>query len=160
MEWTPKLRQAKQGHFSENGKGSWMEGKSGRRFDASFRRRAVQRMESGENVAALSRELSVRRSVLYRWRDRYRREGLAGLSRGPGRVPGGGRVARPPSQGQPRDGAAERVAELERLVGRQAAQISFLKRAFEQVSAPQATGEPGASGSTRPSAARSSEKAR
>jgi transposase-like protein len=136
------------------------QGKQGRRFDAPFRERAVQRMESGENVSALSREIAVRRNVLYRWRDRYRREGVAGLSRGPGRQPGGARVARPPAKGQRRDVAAERLAELERLVGRQAAQISFLKRAFEQVSAPQATGEPGASGSTRRSAGRSSKKAR
>jgi transposase-like protein len=136
------------------------QGKKSRRFDAAFRERAVQRIESGENVSALSREIAVRRNVLYRWRDRYRREGVAGLSRGPGRQPGGG-VARPPAKGQPRrDVAAERLAELERLVGRQAAQISFLKRAFEQVSAPQATGEPGASGSTRRSAPRSSKKAR
>jgi len=137
------------------------QGKDGRRvFDAAFRERAVQRIESGENVSALSREIAVRRNVLYRWRDRYRREGVAGLSRGPGRLPGGARLACPPAKGQPRDTAAERVAELERLVGRQAAQISFLKRAFEQVSASQATGEPGASGSTRHSAQRSSKKAR
>jgi transposase len=136
------------------------QGKKGRRFDAAFRERAVQRIESGENVSALSREIAVRRNVLYRWRDRYRLEGVAGLSRGPGRQPGGAGLARPPAKGQPRDAAAERVAELERLVGRQAAQISFLKRAFEQVSAPQATGEPGASGSTRRSAHSSSKKAR
>lgn len=43
-------------------------------------------------------------------------------------------------------------------MGRQAAQISLLKRAFKQVSAGQATGGPGASGSTRPSATRSSKK--
>lgn len=136
------------------------QGKKSRRFEAAFRERAVQRIESGENVSALSREIAVRRNVLYRWRDRYRREGVAGLSRGPGRQPAGARLARPPANGQPRDTAAERVAELERLVGRQAAQISFLKRAFEQVSALQATGEPGASGSTRRSAQRSSKKAR
>jgi transposase-like protein len=136
------------------------QGKKSRRFDAAFRERAVQRIESGENVSALSREIAVRRNVLYRWRDRYRLEGVAGLRRGPGRLPGGVRLARPPVKGQPRDTAAERVAELERLVGRQAAQISFLERAFEQVSAGQATGEPGASGSTRRSAHRSSKKAR
>ncbi len=137
------------------------QGKDGRRvYDAAFREQAVRRIESGENVSALSRELAVRRSVLYRWRDGYRREGVAGLSRGPGRLPGGARLARPPAQGQPRDAAAERVAELERLVGRQAAQISFLERAFEQVSALPGTGEPGASRSMRPSAPRSTKKAR
>lgn len=137
------------------------QGKDGRRlYDAAFREQAVRRIESGEKVAALSGELQVPCSVLYRWHNTYRREGVAGLSRGPGRLPGGARLARGRAKGQPRDAAAERVAELERLVGRQAAQISFLKRAFEQVSALPGTGEPGASGSTRPSAPRSSKKAR
>jgi transposase-like protein len=126
-------------------------------IDAPFREGAVRRMESGENVCALSRELEVRRSVLYRWREAWRREGAAGLRRSRGR-PLGGRDGQ--QRAKPADAAAGRVAELERLVGRQAAQISFLKRAFEQVNAGQAPGEPGASGSTRRSAKRSGKKAR
>lgn len=136
-----------------------MKEKSGKRrvIDAPFRERAVRRMESGENVCALSRELAVRRSVLYRWREAWRREGAAGLGRSRGR-PLGRRDGQ--QRARPADAAAGRVAELERLVGRQAAQISFLKRAFEQVNAGQALGEPGASGSTRRSAKRSGKKAR
>lgn len=136
-----------------------MKEKGGKRrvIDAPFRERAVRRMESGENVCALSRELAVRRSVLYRWREAWRREGAAGLSRRRGR-PRGRRDGQP--RARPADAAAGRIAELERLVGRQAAQISFLKRAFEQVNTGQALGEPGASGSTRRSAKRSGKKAR
>jgi transposase-like protein len=29
----------------------------------------VRRMEAGENVSALTRELEVKRTILYRWRD-------------------------------------------------------------------------------------------
>lgn len=136
-----------------------MKEKKGKRrvIDAPFRERAVRRMESGENVCALSRELEVRRSVLYRWREAWRREGAAGLNRSRGR-PLGRRDGQ--RRAKPVDAAAGRVAELERLVGRQAAQISFLKRAFEQVNAGQAPSEPGASGSTRRSAKRSGKKAR
>jgi transposase-like protein len=47
-----------------------------------FKLAAVQRILAGANVCGLSRELGVRRSVLYRWRDTYRREGAAGESHG------------------------------------------------------------------------------
>lgn len=136
------------------------ESNEGRRaYSAEFREQTVRRKHKGETVLALSRELKISRTVLYSWLNTYRREGVAGLSRGPGRLPGNRRLVRTPAEGEPCDAAGERVAELERLVGRQAAQISFLKRAFERVSAPQPTGETGARGSTRPSATRSSEKA-
>ena len=135
-------------------------GKDGRRvYDAAFREQAVRRIESGENVSALSRELAVRRNVLYRWRDRYRREGVAGFEPRPRGTawwrPGGAAGGKGPAT-RCRRRAGGRVGEIG---GRQAAQISFLER-FEQVSALQTPGEPGASGSTRPSAGRSSKKAR
>lgn len=137
------------------------QGKTGHRVhSAELREQIVRRIHNGETVLALSRELQISRSVLYSWLATYKREGVAGLSRGPGRLPGKRRRLREPAAGEPRDAGAERVAELERLVGRQAAQISFLKRAFERVSAPQPTGAAGGSGSTRSSAKRSSEKAR
>lgn len=137
------------------------QGRAGRRVhSAEFREQTVRRIHNGETVLALSRELKISRSVLYGWLATYRREGVAGLSRGPGRLPGNRRLLRAPGEGEVPDASTERVAELERLVGRQAAQISFLKRAFERVSAPQPTGATGGSGSTRPCARRSSEKAR
>ena len=40
-----------------------------RTFSGDFKRAAVRRMEAGESSAALSRELAVRRTLLYRWRD-------------------------------------------------------------------------------------------
>jgi transposase-like protein len=39
-----------------------------RRFSREFKERAVRRMKDG-NVAALARELRVRRKLLYEWRD-------------------------------------------------------------------------------------------
>ena len=56
-------------------------------YTGEFKLAAVQRILTGANVCGLSRELGVRRSVLYRWRDAYRREGAAGLQRGRGRPP-------------------------------------------------------------------------
>ncbi len=46
-----------------------MERKGARRFSRDFKLSALARMESGENVSALSRELEVRRKLLYEWRD-------------------------------------------------------------------------------------------
>jgi transposase-like protein len=50
-----------------------------RSFSREFKLRAVQRMEAGENVSALARELTVKRVILYRWRDAYRIGGLEAL---------------------------------------------------------------------------------
>ena len=78
-------------------------------------------------MAALSRELGVRRSLLYRWREAYRKEGVSGFRPI-------GRSAR--SQVSPEKqaaGAEARIQELERKVGRQAMVIDFLRRAFKRV---------------------------
>ena len=87
-----------------------------RLFEARFKEEAVRRMLSGESIMRLSRECDVARAVLYRWRDTYRAEGLTGLERQRGRPRPGQQVVSLKS----RDPAAERIAELERLVGKQA----------------------------------------
>ena len=77
-----------------------------------FKLTALSRTDAGDNVSALSRELNVRRKLLYAWRDAFRAGGEMAL-RGPGRPPKGSeivgaknggvglRAARPP--GDPRD---------------------------------------------------------
>jgi transposase-like protein len=81
----------------------------------------ARRLVNGESVSAGHDELGIRRGVLYRWRDVYRKEGAAGL-RLTGR-PTGVEVA-------PRDGntqeSARRIAELERKIGQQAETAAFL----------------------------------
>lgn len=110
-----------------------------------FKLDAVQRMDAGENVSALSRELGVRRKVLYEWRARYRSRGLAGLQRGPGRE----RSTAVQRQQRAVEDAARHVAELERKVGRQALLIDFLQRAFKRVEElRRSNSEPGATAST------------
>ena len=97
-----------------------------RSFEARFKEEAVRRMLNGESIMRLSREFDVARAVLYRWRDTYRAEGLAGLERRRGRPRPGQQVVSLKS----RDPAVERIAELERLVGKQAAELDFFERAF------------------------------
>jgi transposase-like protein len=110
-----------------------------------FKEAAARRLLAGESGTALSLELGVRRSVLYRWRDAYRAEGVRGLSRPRGRpAPGHGR---PPKM--PRDRRDERIAELERLLGKQAAELDFFEQAFRALNlATPGNDAPGASGST------------
>ncbi len=123
-------------------------GKKAREFAVEFKEAAARRLLTGESGTALSRELDVKRNVLYRRRDAYRAEGVAGLSRRRGRpAPGQG----PPPK-VPRDPRDERIRELEQLLGKQAAELDFFEHAFRALNletpGPDA---PGASGSTPPS---------
>jgi transposase len=113
-----------------NGKESGLPGKY-RVFGVEFKQNVAQRILNGESVTALHHELQIKRSVLYRWRDAYRKEGAAGLER---------RVGRPPSMAAarratvgPEAAAAQRIAELERKVGQQSLDLDFLRRACKRV---------------------------
>ena len=101
-----------------------------RTFTPVYRVGIAQRIVAGESISALSQELSIRRSVLYRWRDAYRKEGETGLNRPAGRPPGT-RPAKPP--GSVREAAQRRIAELERKIGQQQVENDFLRRAFKRV---------------------------
>jgi transposase-like protein len=105
-----------------------LKGKSKRRhFSAEFKAQVVRRMMAGEPVARLSRELKVKRTLLYRWRDAYRKEGIDGFRRP---------VGRPRLTPLDETLAAEgRILELERKVGQQAMVIDFLQRACKRVEA-------------------------
>ena len=106
----------------------------------------VRRLEAGERVSALAIEAGVLRKSLYEWRAAYRAFGAAGLNRKRG--PKGGRAsgeptaaasgppaARPPNP-QPPDELAKaqaHIAGLERLVGRQQADIDFFREALRSL---------------------------
>ena len=92
-----------------------------------FKLRVVQRMMAGEPVAALSREVKIKRTLLYRWRDTYRQHGSGGFQRP---------VGRPRLKPEEKQSTAEaRIRELERKVGQQALMIDFLQRACKRVEA-------------------------
>jgi len=100
-------------------------------FRAEFKQGVAQRILNGESVSALHQELKIKRSVLYRWRDAYRKEGAAGLQRAIGRPPGVPNPPRPAVSAE--DTAARRIWELEHKIGQQAMDIDFLRRAFKRV---------------------------
>jgi len=119
-------------------------------FSWEFKEKAARRMLDGESVSALHHELAIKRSVLYRWRDAFRKEGVAGLQRVKGRPPG---VPNPPRPaGDVGAAAARRIAELERKIGQQALDLDFFRRAFKRVNElRRKPAEPGATASTEKS---------
>lgn len=143
-----------------------------RRFSREFKLAVLSRMAAGENVSALSRELGVARKCLYQWRDRLRLGGAVAL-RSRGRMTkaerlqmqseavGGVAVSAPPPRRKPPPPdvppdelgrARERIAELERKIGRQQLELDFFQRALRHVREVQPpSGEPGGTGSTRSS---------
>ena len=121
-------------------------------FTTEFKERAVLRLEGGEQATALAAELGVRRKLLYDWAKAYREHGVAGLNRKRGPKPGGRRVRVVPERATPADPLAQaqaRVAELERLIGRQQVDLDFFRRALRLTDAESPSG-------TAPTSTRSS----
>lgn len=91
-----------------------------RKYDEGFRQAALERMKSGQDVSALALELGVNRAQLYR----FRNEAL-------------GRKPEPRSEAWLKEKADERqrrrIAELERLVARQALELDFFKGALQRI---------------------------
>jgi len=100
-------------------------------FSQEFKANVAQRILKGESVTSLHYELQIKRSVLYRWRDAYHKEGAAGLQRRVGRPPGMAAARRPAAD--PAAAAAQRIAELERKIGQQSLDLDFLQRACKRV---------------------------
>ena len=112
-------------------------------FTTEFKEAAVLRLEAGEPFSALAAELGVRRKLLYDWCKSYRRLGVAGLNRKRGPKPGGRRSRATPDRTPPADPLAQaqaRVAELERLVGRQQVDLDFFRRALRLTDTGSASG--------------------
>ncbi len=110
-------------------------------FTTEFKERAVLRLEAGEPFSAQAAELGVRRKLLYDWCKSYRLLGVAGFNRKRGPKPGGRRL--PPDRTTPADPLAQaeaRVAELERLVGRQQVDLDFFRRALRLTDADSPSG--------------------
>ena len=127
-----------------------MSDRAPRGFTTEFKERAVLRLEAGASASALAKELGVRRKLLYEWLSAYREHGIAGLNRKRGPKPGKLRVKREPA-GDALSQAQARIAELERLVGRQQVDLDFFRRALRLTDAAPASG-------TAPTSTRSSKR--
>lgn len=117
-------------------------------FSGEFKQRMVRRLEGGERVAAVAEEAGVKPQLLYDWWAAYRTMGIAGLNRKRGRKPGWRRnqaradlasseaASSSDAASSSAKPAAElakaqaRIAELERLVGRQQVDLHFFREAL------------------------------
>jgi transposase len=108
-------------------------------FSREFKLRAVQRIGSGENVSALARELTIKREILYRWRDAFRLGGPEALRlRGrPSKAQALAMAAARGPAGKVNDLAEARwqIDQLQRKVGQQQLDLDFFKQALRHLEA-------------------------
>ncbi len=109
-----------------------------RRFSREFKLSAVGRLEAGESGSALARELGVKRTILYRWREAWRAGGELALREGQGRPTKVEALAMEDARGplaKAHDLAVARrqIAELERKVGQQQVYLDFFKGALRRI---------------------------
>ncbi len=50
-----------------------------RSFSREFKLKVIKRLEAGESGSALALELSLKRTIIYRWRDAWRKGGPEAL---------------------------------------------------------------------------------
>jgi transposase len=96
-----------------------------RRFNREFKIAAVKRVLGGETIGAVARDLKIGFELLWRWKKRVAEKGeehLYGIGERSGQEP----ISREASH-------QRRIAELERLVGRQQLEIGFLDKALRRV---------------------------
>ena len=92
------------------------------RYSKEFQERAVRRMKLGDNVSALSRELGVHRTCLYRWK---RQLGL--------RPKGRKRAVKEDWRDRRIETLEAKIARLERIVGGQWQELDFFESALRRI---------------------------
>jgi transposase len=113
------LRQTEVAHFAGNGrlqvaKRRW------RRYTKQFRRIALERMKTCDNIVALSQELGVHRRLLYKWRDRL------GSLDSDEELP----------QGNSRETTLrQEISQLQRVLAEKTLEVDFFKGALQKVEA-------------------------
>lgn len=128
-----------------------------RQFPTAFKLKAIKRVERGDGVLPVARELGISRKILHDWIKAWKTHGPEGLNRRPGPKPGPRKLKSLPSYDDKRSALAQakakaRIAELERLVGRQQMDIDFFRQALRALERPAAQGKsvPASSKSSKP----------
>ena len=90
-----------------------------RRHTKEFRRRAVERLQSCDNIVALSQELGVHRRLLYQWRDQS--EAFESAESPPG---------------SSRESTLRKeISQLQRVLAEKTLEVDFFKGALQKVEA-------------------------
>jgi transposase-like protein len=125
-----------------------------RRFSREFKLKVIERLEAGESGTALALELSIKRTIIYRWRDLWRRGGAAALRGKPGPLTKAEALELERARGVAAKAndlaeARRQIAELQRKVGQQLVDLDFFKQALRHIEASrQPTIGPGATASS------------
>jgi transposase len=90
------------------------------RYPKEFRRMAVERLKSCDNIVALSRELGVHRRLLYKWRDELEAAEIAEES---------------PPQTSRESTLRKEVHQLKRLLAEKTVEVDFFKGALQKIEA-------------------------
>lgn len=111
-----------------------------RRFSRAFKLKVIERLEGGESGTALALELSIKRTIIYRWRDLWRHGGTAALRGKPGPRTKAEALELERARGvaaRANDLAEARrqIAELQRKVGQQQVDLDFFKQALRRIEA-------------------------
>jgi len=94
-----------------------------RRFTSEFKAEVVLQYLAGQKTAAeICREHRLKDSLFYRWKDEF----LAGAAQAFGRPPGG----------QAHSEHEQRIAELERMIGRLTMELDAAKKASRLLNSP------------------------
>ena len=118
-----------------------------RTYPTAFKVAAIRRIETGEAVLHVARELGVSRKLLHDWKKAWGLKGLDGLNAKRGPKPGP-KLIRPVENEAPKGNVGElmqariRIAELERKIGQQAVDIDFFQRALRVLRTPDVQGKP------------------
>jgi transposase len=115
-----------------------------RQFPTAFKLKAIKRVEGGGGVLPVARKLGNSRKLLHDWIKTWKAHGPEGLNRKRGPKPGPRKLK--PLQAHDKSSALAqanaRIAELERLVGRQQLDIDFFRKALRALERPAAQGKP------------------
>ena len=115
----------------------------GGQYPTAFKIKAIKRVERGEGVLPVARELGVTRKALHDWVRAWKAHGPEGLNRKRGPKPGRkklrlGVLDRPL---EIRDTGKDRIAELERVIGRQQLELDFFRQALRALDGTAAQGK-------------------
>jgi transposase len=102
--------------------------------------KAIKRVERGEGVLPVARDLGVTRKALHDWIRVYKSDGAEGLNRKPGPKPGRRRL-KPVVDLTISKSSAQRIAELEGVIGRQQLELDFFRQALRALEGTPAQGK-------------------
>lgn len=122
----------------------------GGQYPTAFKLKAIKRVERGEGVLPVARDLGVTRKALHDWIRAWKAFGPEGLNRKRGPKPGRRQLKPVPEAAsgveiQKGRGALaasqQRIADLERVIGRQQLELDFFRQALRALEGRAAQGK-------------------